>query len=247
MKKTIATWLLVCGLCATALAQEKPADKPAPDAAKKEPPKAEQSVTQHTALIGGAPVTFTATAGTLIVKNAKDEPWASIGYVAYVRKDAGPVARRPIAFCYNGGPGSSSIWLHMGALGPRRVVVADAAPTPPPPYQVVDNAYSLLDKVDIVLIDPVGTGVSQARRRLQEPGLLGRRSRHRVDLAVHQTIRLGQRPLELAEVPDRRELRHDPLARHRRLAAEQGRHDLQRRRAHLARHRPRRDLRSAGQ
>ena len=113
-------------LAASALAQEKPAEKPAPlpDAAKKEPPKAEQSVTQHTAVIGGVPVAFTATAGTLIVKNAKDEPWASIGYVAYVRKDAGPAARRPIAFCYNGGPGSSSIWLHMGVLGPRRVVVA---------------------------------------------------------------------------------------------------------------------------
>ena len=112
-------------------------------------------------MIGGAPVSFTATAGTLIVRNEKDEPWASMGYVAYVRKDAGTASRRPIAFCYNGGPGSSSIWLHMGALGPKRVVVADAATTPPPPYQIVDNAYSLLDRVDIVLIDPVGTGVSK--------------------------------------------------------------------------------------
>jgi len=163
MKRILVASILVCGLAAAALAQEKPAEKPAPppDAAKKEAPKSEQSVTQHSAVIGGVPVAYTATAGTLVVKNAKDEPWASIGYVAYVRKDAGPSARRPVAFCYNGGPGSSSIWLHMGALGPRRVVVADAAPTPPPPYQVVDNAYSLLDKVDIVLIDPVGTGVSK--------------------------------------------------------------------------------------
>ncbi len=161
MRTSIAGGILALLASVALTAQDKPADKPASDAAKNEPPKAEQSITQHSAVIGGAPVAFTATAGTLIVKNAKDEPWASMGYVAYVRKDAGPAARRPIAFCYNGGPGSSSIWLHMGALGPRRVVVADAAPTPPPPYQVVDNAYSLLDRADLVLIDPVGTGLSK--------------------------------------------------------------------------------------
>jgi carboxypeptidase C (cathepsin A) len=71
-------------------------------------------------------------------------------------------AKRPITFAYNGGPGSSSIWLHMGALGPRRVVTSDAAPTPPPPYTLVDNADSILDKTDLVMIDPVGTGVSKA-------------------------------------------------------------------------------------
>jgi carboxypeptidase C (cathepsin A) len=144
-----------------ALSQEKPPEKGA-EAARPEPPKAEQSVTQHTVSIGGVPVAYTATAGTLIVRNQKDEPWGSIGYIAYVRKDAGPAARRPITFSYNGGPGSSSIWLHMGVMGPKRVVTNDAAPTPPPPYQVVDNAWSPLDKTDIVMIDPVGTGVSRA-------------------------------------------------------------------------------------
>jgi carboxypeptidase C (cathepsin A) len=176
MRKALAAALLAAGLGAamTAAAQPKTPEKtptPAPtpekpgeksaEVSKKETPRAESSVTQHSAVIGGAPVAFTATAGTLIVRNAKEEPWASIGYVAYVRKDAGSPVRRPIAFCYNGGPGSSSVWLHMGALGPRRVVVADGTATPPPPYQVVDNAYSLLDKADIVLIDPVGTGISK--------------------------------------------------------------------------------------
>ena len=170
MKRRLGIALaLLCSVAAAGIAQEKPsekppeksADKPAADAAKKEPPKAEQSVTTHTSVIGGVPVTYTATAGTLIVRSAKDEPWASMGYTAYVRKDAGPASKRPIAFCYNGGPGSSSIWLHMGALGPRRVVVSDAEATPPPPYQVVDNAYSPLDKTDIVMIDPVGTGFSK--------------------------------------------------------------------------------------
>jgi carboxypeptidase C (cathepsin A) len=140
---------------------EKPDEKTPPDRSSKEPPAPEQSVTQHTVTIGGVLVAYTATAGTLIVRNEKDEPWASIGYVAYVRK-GGASARQPISFAYNGGPGSSSIWLHMGALGPRRVVTSDAAPTGPPPYRVVDNAYSLLDKTDLVLIDPVGTGVSRA-------------------------------------------------------------------------------------
>ena len=164
--RRIGTAILATLLSTAVLAQDKPAPASSPtasaDAAKKEPPKPEQSVTQHSAVIGGVPVAYTATAGTLIVRNEKDEPWASMGYVAYVRKDAGPASRRPIAFCYNGGPGSSSVWLHMGALGPRRVVVVDAGPTPPPPYQVVDNAYSLLDKSDLVLIDPVGTGISKA-------------------------------------------------------------------------------------
>jgi carboxypeptidase C (cathepsin A) len=141
---------------------EKAAEKPAPEAAQKEPPHPEQSVTQHSVIVAGTPIAYTATAGTLIVRNEKDEPWASIGYIAYVRKVAGAPARRPITFAYNGGPGSSSIWLHMGALGPKRIVTSDAAPTPPPPYQVVDNAYSLLDKTDLVMIDPVGTGVSKA-------------------------------------------------------------------------------------
>ena len=159
MKSHFAAGIAVC--FAAFLQAQTPTPTPTASDTKKEPPKAEQSVTQHTAMIGGAPVSFTATAGTLIVRNEKDEPWASMGYVAYVRKDVSPASRRPIAFCYNGGPGSSSIWLHMGALGPKRVVVADAATTPPPPYQIVDNAYSLLDRVDIVLIDPVGTGVSK--------------------------------------------------------------------------------------
>ncbi len=165
MRRRFTAWLVGICVAASAAAQEKPAEKPpekpAAEASKKEPPKPEQSVTQHTSVIGGVPVTYTATAGTLVVRNEKDEPWASIGYTAYVRKDAGVAPHRPIAFCYNGGPGSSSIWLHMGALGPRRVVVADAAPTPPPPYQVVDNGYSILDKADVVLIDPVGTGLSK--------------------------------------------------------------------------------------
>ncbi len=166
MRRT-SIWIIAAAALfwsAAAPAQEKAPekDKPAADTAKKEPPKSEQSVTQHSVVVGGAPIAYTATAGTLIVKNDKDEPWASMGYTAYVKKDAGTAGRRPITFAYNGGPGSSSVWLHMGVLGPKRVVTSDAAFTPPAPYQVVDNAFSVIDKTDLVMIDPVGTGLSKA-------------------------------------------------------------------------------------
>jgi carboxypeptidase C (cathepsin A) len=125
-------------------------------------PKAAASVTQHHLNVGGRTIDYTATAGTLIVRDEEDKPWASIGYVAYVRQGAKDGGARPITFAFNGGPGSSSLWLHMGVLGPRRVVVSDPDPTPPAPYKLVDNEFGLLDKSDLVMIDPVGTGLSHA-------------------------------------------------------------------------------------
>lgn len=95
-------------------------------------PKSEQWVTRHSIVIGGKPVSYVATAGTLVIRDTGDTPVASIGYVAYTRPDVKDPAQRPITFAYNGGPGSSSMWLHMGALGPRRVVATDAGQTPPP-------------------------------------------------------------------------------------------------------------------
>jgi carboxypeptidase C (cathepsin A) len=161
---TVLLVLLVLGGGRPASADEKAGkvEKPSPEAARPEPPKAEQSVTKHSVVIAGAPVNYTATAGTLIVRNGKDAPWASIGYVAYTKNDVADPGRRPLTFAYNGGPGSSSIWLHMGVLGPRRIVTSEAAATPPPPYKVVDNGASILDRTDLVMIDPVGTGLSKA-------------------------------------------------------------------------------------
>jgi carboxypeptidase C (cathepsin A) len=164
-KKLIGLTAAVLLAAAGAGAQDRPPG--AGDGRKPagEPPRAEQSVTQHSISIGGRSIRYDATAGTLLVRNERDEPTASIGYVAYVQRgagDGGDAGRRPITFAYNGGPGSSSVWLHMGALGPRRIVTADAGPTLPPPYHVVDNAYSILDKTDLVMIDPVGTGLSHA-------------------------------------------------------------------------------------
>ena len=125
-------------------------------------PKAEQSITQHKITIGGVAIPYAATTGTFIIRNKKELPYASIGYTSYIRSDISDPSHRPITFAYNGGPGSCSIWLHMGALGPKRIVTNDTAYVPPPPFKIIDNAFSILDKSDLVMIDPVGTGFSHA-------------------------------------------------------------------------------------
>lgn len=124
-------------------------------------------VTQHTVTIGGEEVAYTATAGTLILREEDDEegkeaaPKAEIFFVAYTRDDVADAGTRPLTFSFNGGPGSSSVWLHLGLLGPRRVLMKDEPVAPPPPYQLVDNEYALLDVTDLVFIDPVTTGYSR--------------------------------------------------------------------------------------
>ena len=125
-------------------------------------PKADKSVTHHSAKIGDKMINYTATAGTVLLKNDKDESIALYGFTAYTKDGETDLTKRPVTFVYNGGPGSSSIWLHMGAVGPRRVVLNDPDHTPPPPYKLEDNNNSILDISDIVTIDPVGTGFSHA-------------------------------------------------------------------------------------
>ncbi len=147
-------------------------------------PKEVTVTTEHSIRINGETIAYKATAGSILVKvpsaggapggpgrpgGASAAPAAGpremtalIYYWAYTKNDVTDSSRRPISFLYNGGPGSSSIWLHMGAYGPRRVAVANAAPTGGAPYRLVDNDYSLLDKTDMVFIDPVGTGFSHA-------------------------------------------------------------------------------------
>jgi carboxypeptidase C (cathepsin A) len=144
---------------------EKPAEAKSGEAksseAKAAEPREELSVTEHTLSIGRQTIPYKATASTTLLKNDKDEPTALVFSMAYTRSDVKNASARPVAFIYNGGPGSSSVWLHMGAFGPRRVVTANAQPTPPAPYKVEDNAASLLAKTDMVFIDPVGTGYSR--------------------------------------------------------------------------------------
>ncbi len=125
-----------------------------------EVPEAKVSVTQHQAKIGGINVKYTATAGTMLMKNDDGEPHALFGYTAYV-SDAADKRSRPLMFAYNGGPGSASIWLHMGILGPQRAVVTDAGFSPNGPFTRVENEYSIIDEVDLVMMDPVGTGFAK--------------------------------------------------------------------------------------
>jgi carboxypeptidase C (cathepsin A) len=147
--------LLACLLATPVLAQEEKEESP-----KAEAPKAESSTTRHSLRIDGETIEYSATAGWLIMENDKGEPIARFAYTAYTREGIDP-ARRPIMFAFNGGPGSSSIWLHMGILGPQRVVVTDEGFTAPPPSQRVANEYSIIDVTDLVMIDPVGTGYSK--------------------------------------------------------------------------------------
>ena len=141
-------------------ADEAPAAKPAAPETKPVP-KEDKSVTHHSVEIGGKNIAYTATAGNLVIKNDKGEPEATMFYVAYTADGGKDPSHRPVSFVYNGGPGSSSIWLHMGAFGPMRVVTSNAAPTPPPPYDLVPNGNSLLDKTDLVFIDAISTGFSE--------------------------------------------------------------------------------------
>ena len=136
-------------------------------------PKEESWASDHTTRIGGQSISYKATASLTMLKDDKGEGTALIFSTAYTRTDLKDAPARPIAFVYNGGPGSASIWLHMGAFGPRRVVNADASSTAPAPYKIEDNANSLLDKTDLVFIDPVGTGFSRAIGKSQNKDFWG--------------------------------------------------------------------------
>ena len=125
------------------------------------------SVTEHELAIGGKRIKYRATAGYMAMKDAKGEKTkANIFFVAYTKlgTDAEKIdpAKRALTFSFNGGPGSASIWLHMGALGPKRVLMKDNGESLPPPYKMADNEHSWLDETDLVFLDPVSTGYSRA-------------------------------------------------------------------------------------
>jgi carboxypeptidase C (cathepsin A) len=119
------------------------------------------ATTHHTLVIDGRTIPYSATAGTIALKDEKGATTARMFYVGYTEDGVTDRSRRPVTFFYNGGPGSSTIWLRMGSFGPKRVVVGDATPSGNPPYRLIDNPYSLLDKSDLVFVDAVGTGFSR--------------------------------------------------------------------------------------
>jgi carboxypeptidase C (cathepsin A) len=129
---------------------------------KAEFPREIVSETRHSVKIGGETIQYKATAANLLLKDETGKPKANLFYIAYTKEGTKDFSNRPLTFSFNGGPGSSSVWLHLGVLGPRRVEMTEIGDALPPPYKLVDNEYSLLDRTDLVFIDPVTTGYSRA-------------------------------------------------------------------------------------
>jgi carboxypeptidase C (cathepsin A) len=129
---------------------------------KPKPPVEEKvSRTQHALTLGGQRIAYTATAGTLVLRDEKGEPRASVFSVAYVRDGVKDPAERPVTFAFNGGPGGAAVWVHFGAFGPKRVELDSQGFPLPPPGRLVENENSLLDVTDLVFVDPVSTGYSR--------------------------------------------------------------------------------------
>jgi carboxypeptidase C (cathepsin A) len=145
----------------TSKATEAKAAEPAGKPAEKEEPPV---VTQHEIHAGGKTLKYTATTGMMPLRDAKGEIEGHIFFMAYTLDGAGDTSRRPLMFSFNGGPGSASVWLHLGAVGPKRVVMLPDGQMPAPPFHLVDNEYTWLDQTDLVFIDPVGTGYSRAEK-----------------------------------------------------------------------------------
>jgi len=163
--RTAALAILLVAAFTTSAVGQPPPKPPATDEPAKGKDKDTTSKTKQTLTLGGKLFEYETTAGTLTLKDEEGKPQASIYYTAYTKVDARPGAdatKRPITFCFNGGPGSSSVWLHMGAFGPRRIAMTDDGQPLPPPVKLIDNEGTLLDLTDLVFIDPVSTGFSRA-------------------------------------------------------------------------------------
>jgi carboxypeptidase C (cathepsin A) len=140
---------------------ESGTDKSTDKAKAKEDIQDKKVTTSHSAKIQGQDLKYTATAGTLVMRNDEQDPKAQIFHVAYTKENVSDLAKRPVTFIFNGGPGSASVWLHIGLVGPKRIKVPDDASPLAAPYALTDNPHSLLDLTDLVFIDPVGTGYSR--------------------------------------------------------------------------------------
>jgi carboxypeptidase C (cathepsin A) len=147
-----------------AFAAQKSETAPGKGDAKDRADDAPPSVTRHELKLGERTLKYTATAGMMPIRDRDGTTEASLFYIAYTLDDAGERAKRPLMFSFNGGPGSSSVWLHLGALGPKRVPLPDDATFARPPFALVDNEHTWLDATDLVFIDPVGTGFSRAAK-----------------------------------------------------------------------------------
>jgi carboxypeptidase C (cathepsin A) len=139
----------------------KSESKDAPKAPSKFDPDPPLAVTQHQITIGGKPLRYKASAGFLPLRDESGKIKATMFVTAYTKEDVSDVAKRPVTFVFNGGPGSASLWLHIGLMGPKRVLMGNDGESLAPPYSIVANEYTWLDETDLVFIDPVMTGFSR--------------------------------------------------------------------------------------
>ncbi len=144
--------------------------KPEEKKEEKPTPKDNLVESKHSVQIGGKAINYTVTVGTIVLKEETadrekeaegEKPRAQVFFIAYTKDGVRDRSNRPISFSFNGGPGSSSVWLHLGVLGPRRVILEHDGNLPAPPFKLTDNQYSLLDETDLVFIDPMSTGYSR--------------------------------------------------------------------------------------
>ena len=152
MKKTL-TLIFCISIFFSVFSQKEPKEKP-------KIPEAKVFTSRQSLRIGNSQINLSAKAGTMLLGNEENKPIALFGFTSYTKDGVSNTSQRPIVFAFNGGPGSSSFWLHMGVLGPKRIVINDPDYTPAAPYTLVKNEYSILDVADLVMIDPVGTGLS---------------------------------------------------------------------------------------
>jgi len=145
--------------------------------------------TEHVATIQGQKVEYTATAGKLGMKSDDGKTKAHIFFIAYTKSGVEDLGKRSITFAFNGGPGSSSVWLHLGMLGPKRVKLPDDAKPLAPPYELANNHHSLLDITDLVFIDPVSTGFSRPAEGEDKGQFHGyREDLHSVGQFIHEYL-----------------------------------------------------------
>lgn len=131
------------------------------------------SITKHQGTFGGVSMKYTATTGYYVVEHKDGKGYAKLFFIAYTKDDVADPATRPVTFTFNGGPGSSSVWLHMGGLGPKRILMNSDGSSLAPPYKVVDNEYAWLNKSDMVFIDPMMTGITRPAEGSMKEDFIG--------------------------------------------------------------------------
>jgi carboxypeptidase C (cathepsin A) len=176
MRQLVIVSVTALSLLATAGTPVRAQDAPPPAKEQKQElatPQEEWSTTQHSIRVGSRTIPYTAKAGTTTITNEDGETTGLMYSVSYVRSDVSDRSTQPVTFLFNGGPGSASMWLHMGSVGPKRVITTNGQYTPPAPYPVVDNAETLLHRTDLVFIDAMGTGFSRIAAKGTEKDFYG--------------------------------------------------------------------------